>query len=385
MPRLSPSLLQKLTRTHSPLLPIILRETRDVRSAENELRWMKEHIEKLVPNTGEVVGRKRNQLLRRFCVRRGVWAEPLQYILGNEYFGPSGVEIRVERGVLVPRPETADLITHFTSLLLSNLHPPSLSPLRQTQQIAGNQRPLGILDLCTGSGCIPILLHSLLYPPSTPGGGSSERPCPRLSLPPKILGVDISSKAVSLACKNVRHNLNPKVGSLDVSAGGGVGFVQGDVFDLSSWAESASRFYSTTSDPREELEVDVVISNPPYISPREYLTTTARSVRRWEPKVALVPPATTTTTTTTSTPALGDNFYPHIAQFALDIRAKALLVEVGGDETQADRVRGVFASMWGGRGNTAVWRDWGGRGRGVVAWRGGEEEWEWLGEDMVKD
>ncbi|RPB20770.1 hypothetical protein L211DRAFT_491886 [Terfezia boudieri ATCC MYA-4762] len=103
MPRLSPSLLQKLTRTHSPLLPIILRETRDVRSAENELRWMKEHIEKLVPNTGEVVRRKRNQLLRRFCVRRGVWAEPLQYILGNEYFGPSGVEVRVERGVLVPR------------------------------------------------------------------------------------------------------------------------------------------------------------------------------------------------------------------------------------------------------------------------------------------
>ena len=196
--------------------------------------------------------------------------------------------------------------------------------------------------------------------------------------------MDISPKAISLARRNLRHNLNPEVGSLDVSAagggGGGVRFVQGDVFDLTSWAESASQFFSTTTDPGEELEVDIVISNPPYISPRDYCTTTARSVRRWEPKNALVPPVTTT-----SAPALGDDFYPHIVRLALDIRAKALLVEVGGDEGQAERVRGMFASIWGGRGNTAVWRDWGGRGRGVVAWRGGGEGWGWLGEDVVKD
>ncbi|KAF8427395.1 S-adenosylmethionine-dependent methyltransferase [Tirmania nivea] len=380
MPRLPPSFLQKLTRRHSPLLPIILRETRDVRSAENELRWMREHIEKLVPNTDEDVQRKRNKLLRRFCVRRGIWAEPLQYILGNEYFGPSGVEIHVERGVLVPRPETADLITHFISLLLSNSHQPFPSPLLQTPKL-GSQHPLRILDICTGSGCIPILLHSLLYPP----GGERRGTNAGLSIPPKILGVDISPKAISLARRNLKHNLTPEVRSLDISAGGGVeggvGFVKGDVFDLSSWVESAAQFFSTTSGPGCELEVDVVISNPPYISPREYIATTARSVRRWEPKIALVPP----TTTTLSTLALGDGFYPHIARLALNIRAKALLVEVGGDEGQAERVRGMFASVWGGRGNTAIWRDWGGRGRGVVAWRGeGEQGWEWLAEDMVK-
>lgn len=36
-------------------------------------------------------------------MRRGIWGEPLQYILGKEYFGPSGVEIEVRKGVLVPR------------------------------------------------------------------------------------------------------------------------------------------------------------------------------------------------------------------------------------------------------------------------------------------
>ena len=181
------------------------------------------------------------------------------------------------------------------------------------------------------------------------------------------------------------YNLDPGIGSLDASASGeGVGFIQGNVFDLTSWAEPASQFFSGNSSlqKEQELEVDVIISNPPYISPREYLTTTTRSVRRWEPKIALVPP-NTTATTTSSTPALGDGFYPHIARLALGMRAKALLVEVGGDEGQAERVREVFASIWEESGTTAVWRDWRGEGRGVVAWRGGEEGWGWLEKDMV--
>lgn len=113
MPRLSPFLLQKLSRTQSPLLPILLRETREVHAAVNELRWLREHVDELIPipETSAPLGDayirdvhvRRNELLKQLCIRRGKWSEPLQYILGKEYFGPSGVEIKVGRGVLVPR------------------------------------------------------------------------------------------------------------------------------------------------------------------------------------------------------------------------------------------------------------------------------------------
>ena len=67
-------------------------------------------------------------------------------------------------------------------------------------------------------------------------------------------------------------------------------------------------------------------------------------------------------------------------RLARDIRAKALLVETG-DEEQTERVSDILGSGWGGWGNTAIWRDWGGRARGVVAWGDG---WEWLREDILK-
>lgn len=46
-------------------------------------------------------------------MRRGIWGEPLQYILGKEHFGPSGVEIAVCRGVLVPRCATNDILAEM--------------------------------------------------------------------------------------------------------------------------------------------------------------------------------------------------------------------------------------------------------------------------------
>ena len=158
----------------------------------------------------------------------------------------------------------------------------------------------------------------------------------------------------------------------------------------------------------EESVVDVVVSNPPYIPPKEYWTTTARSVRRWEPKLALVPPLLTSPVHHTS-PAKGpldrmevnrgDEFYPQIEYLSRAIlKSKAVIVEVGGDAKQAERVRRIFADregngeggeggeeQGGGKGwwsGTAVWADWGRRRRGVVAWKG--EGWEWLAEDMVR-
>ena len=99
MPRLFPAYLRRLAQTRSAHLPILLRETRDLNSAQNELRWLTEHVsEALPPGT-----RDHKQLLAGLVYRRGVLGEPLQYILGKEYFGLSGIEILCRRGVLVPR------------------------------------------------------------------------------------------------------------------------------------------------------------------------------------------------------------------------------------------------------------------------------------------
>ena len=114
MPRLRPLFLHRLFhKFNTPLLPILLRETRDVPSAVNELRWLREHVDERLSSqlttckerklATSSLRQKRGRLLRSLCMRRGIWGEPLQYILGKEYFGPSRVEIEVCRGVLVPR------------------------------------------------------------------------------------------------------------------------------------------------------------------------------------------------------------------------------------------------------------------------------------------
>lgn len=242
----------------------------------------------------------------------------------------------------------------------------------------------------------------------------------RVVLPPRILGVDISGTAISLAKKNLQINVTG--GNTDASAilPGGVGFIQGDVLDPKSWVRKASTFFNgdDNSDVGRYEErsgwpkVDIVISNPPYISPRQYVTTTARSVRRWEPKMALVPPSISRLSGRHTTPnqeaaetlaerEMGDDFYPYISYLTHMFHAKALLVEVGGDPGQAQRVRELFAKLWGEKKNTAIWRDWGRRERGVVVWQGLEQRrqweerskrcdrekeiWDWLLEDMVKE
>lgn len=64
--------------------------------------------------------------------------EPLQYILGNCYF--CGLDFHVEPGVLIPRPETAELVEWIIS------------------DRKDSDSPIRILDIGTGSGCISISL-----------------------------------------------------------------------------------------------------------------------------------------------------------------------------------------------------------------------------------
>lgn len=91
--------------------------------------------------------------------------EPIQYICGMTEF--YGLQLHVSPDVLIPRPETAELVDII---------------VRQ----ANNQPDLRVLDLCTGSGCIAVALaRNLLFP--------------------HIDAVDLSAKALEIAEANARE------------------------------------------------------------------------------------------------------------------------------------------------------------------------------------
>lgn len=134
MPRL-PNLLLHTARSLHPDLPLLLRACRDLRSAQNELRWLRQHVLLTVSNSArrerhvrdsvsklrwtEQVSRISNSfrrlslrllrprrlsqeegLLHRWCRQRSR-GMPLQYILGSQPFG--SVDVLCRRGVLIPR------------------------------------------------------------------------------------------------------------------------------------------------------------------------------------------------------------------------------------------------------------------------------------------
>ena len=74
-------------------------------------------------------------------VARVVGGEPLQYVLGHAMF--MGLDLKVSPAVLIPRPETGQLVDMITDRF-------------------GTKQDLSVLDLCTGSGCIAIALGRAL-------------------------------------------------------------------------------------------------------------------------------------------------------------------------------------------------------------------------------
>ncbi|OJD11721.1 hypothetical protein AJ78_07557 [Emergomyces pasteurianus Ep9510] len=460
MPRLPPSLIRHAYSIH-PLLSSLLRECRDLPSAQNELRWLREHaltecqrhysegwrgwdrgsrpmVQKRC-NNGNIRCKLRWKLRLQEMVQQRARGIPLQYILGDQPFG--GLDILCRKGVLIPRPETESYTTRVANLLLSRFAPKK----HDSKHEHGKHRrlpALRILDLCTGAGCIPLLLHSLLAPTF-----------PRL----QIRGVDISTPALKLARENLEHNI--KLGNLSERARNDISFVSGDVLsgqlgagaggslkipgrsqeDEEETLERIFPHFTTTSvgvnhssssaksfPPQEhsgnntvgdplptsqklELETDtdgnmitVLVSNPPYISPTQFINgTTARSVRKYEPRLALVPPlpaithqrktemeteaeaetetdtpaaaAAATDTTDASTPTCSwprrintnevaaatrqeDMFYPHILTMGLfQVDADLVVLECG-DKGQAERVAEMARGVYGRLAAVDVWR-----------------------------
>lgn len=194
-----------------------------------------------------------------------------------------------------------------------------------------------IVDLCTGTGCIALLLHSLL-----------ARTIPHMH----IHGVDISPQAVQLSRDNMQSNMAaqrlppPNILSQTLE------FSEGDIFSSSS-SSSSSRWMSTV----EERGLDVLICNPPYISPWGFTHQTERSVRKYEPKLAQVPMVTYS-----GNHKPEDVFYARLLDIGARTRARVMLFEVG-DLDQALRLVRMALEHQGLKsdGRTVVveiWRDW---------------------------
>lgn len=185
-----------------------------------------------------------------------------------------------------------------------------------------SERPLRVIDLCTGTGCISLLLHALLAPHFQ-----------NLS----ITGIDISPLALNLAQKNLQHNL--QIGQLAPSATADIHFHRADVLGDGSDSTPPIKLLlqypcaKSVSNQSKHTQCDLLISNPPYISRTEFHNgTTARSVRLFEPELALVPPALVSEDCRPE-----DIFYHRIITLAFELEAKITVLECG-DMAQAQRV-----------------------------------------------
>ncbi|MGN6195497.1 MAG: peptide chain release factor N(5)-glutamine methyltransferase [Ginsengibacter sp.] len=149
--------------------------------------------------------------------------KPVQYVLNEAWFYK--MKFFVDEHVLIPRPETEELVEWI------------ITDFKQEK----NSKPTNILDIGTGSGCIPIALKKEL---------SNSN----------ITAIDLSEKALSVAKKNA-ENLNAAIH-----------FLQIDFLDKNQW--NPLQLY------------DTIVSNPPYI-PKNEKAILSKNVTDFEPGIAL--------------------------------------------------------------------------------------------------
>ena len=367
MPRLQPSLIRRAHRI-SPQLAALLPACRDLGSARIELCWIREHVlSSSSPSTSSSKTRNASSTtasqrakIAHLCAERGRGI-PLQYVLGSQPFGP--LEIACRPGVLIPRSETEAWVHELAERIIF------LLPGGQRHERPQQARPLRVVDFCTGTGCVAMLLAALLRTHITLPG-----PFKGLS----IRGFDLETRAVALARRNLalnqgnmwppRGGWTPDPGSTEDQWGlCDVKFEKADVFSQ-EWEAFLPR--DAKREGGKTPRIDILVSNPPYISTRGFNHDTGRSVRNYEPKLALVPdPALLVTGPAGDEDydcAPEDVFYARLLRIAEQTQAGVVLFEVG-DMAQAMR---VVALAWDietaedeGNGGwnhdeVEIWRDW---------------------------
>lgn len=152
-------------------------------------------------------------------------SKPLQYVIGEAWF--MGMKLYVDENVLIPRPETEELVEWI------------LEDLKE-QKYDG----IWILDIGAGSGCVSIALKKRIQGVN-------------------VVSCDISSGALSVAMRNAEAQ--------QVS----INIVELDFLDRQTWYKLPT--------------VDIIVSNPPYITLSEF-DSLDKNVSQFEPHQALFVP-----------------------------------------------------------------------------------------------
>lgn len=184
------------------------------------------------------------------CLKRLLTGEPVQYVIGEKEF--YGLKFLVNNHVLIPRPETEELVEWI------------ISDAENWPLTTGNFK---LLDIGTGSGCIPI---------------SIKKKIPYSD----VYALDISADALNLAKQNAQLN------QVDIH------FIEDDIL------KPVSPLKLNSSQLKETDKFKVIVSNPPYVRRSEKMLM-HKNVLEFEPHLALF---------------VNDEdallFYKHIADFA---------------------------------------------------------------------
>lgn len=148
---------------------------------------------------------------------------PVQYLVGEVDF--YNVKLKVDERVLIPRPETEELVDHLLKLI-------------------GGRRKLEALDIGTGSGNIAIALAANIDDV-------------------RIVAVDVSADALNLARENASMN----------NVADKINFICDDCMHEQFWSKIG--------------EYDIIVSNPPYVE-EGIFESLQPDVKLYEPKSALI-------------------------------------------------------------------------------------------------
>jgi release factor glutamine methyltransferase len=157
--------------------------------------------------------------------KRLITGEPVQYVLGETEF--YGLKFLVNKSVLIPRPETEELVDWI---------------INEIRNSKSEIRNLKMLDIGTGSGCIPIAI---------------KKNIPELN----AFALDVSADALTVAGQNAELN-NAEIN-----------FIEGDILQQ----EISGKI---------NLGFDIIVSNPPYIRKSE-INKMHKNVVGFEPHLAL--------------------------------------------------------------------------------------------------
>jgi release factor glutamine methyltransferase len=155
--------------------------------------------------------------------------KPIQYITGEAWF--YGFRFEVNENTLIPRPETEELVEWII----------------ESTKIEAGSKKLNILDIGTGSGCIPISLKKEI--PNS-----------------NVFSVDVSEKALEMAKKNAVDNEAE------------VHFILQNIFEIDNLKQLPTSSF--------QLQFDIIVSNPPYVRNLEKQEI-KKNVLDYEPHLAL--------------------------------------------------------------------------------------------------